>query len=320
MERKTRKDFLISYNNRDDTWAQWIAWILEQEGYQVTIHAWDFMSGGNFVLDMHRAAIECDRTIGVLSSNSMSAPLVLQEWAAALAQDPEGNQQKFVPVRISPCHPEGLLGALTNIDLVGLPENLARETLLSQVKQGRRKPATAQAFPGGVASQGAPVPAGWGADVRRVTRPEYFPGQAVPVFICADNKDLRYVEELRKHLFQLQKRGGISIWHHSDVPPGAPVQAEVDSHFEEAQIILLLVSSNLLGSSENDMLIQRAMNKSGARVLPVLLSPVALPGAPFDGLMSLPRNRVPIVKWPDRDSAWVEVSEQLLRVAQEQTA
>ena len=49
------KDFFISYNRNDKQWAEWVAWILEDEGYSVVIQAWDFRPGGNFVLDMHRA-------------------------------------------------------------------------------------------------------------------------------------------------------------------------------------------------------------------------------------------------------------------------
>lgn len=127
----TAKDFFVSYNSRDDKWAQWIAWTLEKEGYRVTLQAWDFMSGGNFMLDMHRAATECKRTIGVLSANSLTAPFILQEWAAAMAADPEGRLGKFVPVRIAPCRPDGLLRAVTYIDLVGLPREQAQDCLLS---------------------------------------------------------------------------------------------------------------------------------------------------------------------------------------------
>ncbi len=75
-------DFLISYNSADATWAEWIAWVLEENGYTVTIQAWDFRPGGNFILDMQRAAQNCDgpsgpvfdhRTIAVLSENYLNA-------------------------------------------------------------------------------------------------------------------------------------------------------------------------------------------------------------------------------------------------------
>lgn len=61
------KDFFVSYNKADRAWAEWIAWQLEEARYTVIVQAWDFRPGGNFVLDMHRAAKETERTILVLS-------------------------------------------------------------------------------------------------------------------------------------------------------------------------------------------------------------------------------------------------------------
>jgi hypothetical protein len=49
-------DFFISYTQEDRSWAEWIAWVFEEKGYAVTIQAWDFRPGGNFVLDMQKAA------------------------------------------------------------------------------------------------------------------------------------------------------------------------------------------------------------------------------------------------------------------------
>ena len=65
--REAVKDFFVSYNKADRDWAEWIAWTLEEAGYSVVIQAWDFRAGGNFVLEMHKAAKErlpsCPRTI-----------------------------------------------------------------------------------------------------------------------------------------------------------------------------------------------------------------------------------------------------------------
>ena len=55
-------DFFISYTSADKSWAEWIAYVLEEAGIQVIIQAWDFRPGSNFVLEMQRAAAEADRT------------------------------------------------------------------------------------------------------------------------------------------------------------------------------------------------------------------------------------------------------------------
>src|SRR5689334_16512978 len=79
------KDFFISYTGNDRTWAEWLAWVLEEAGYSVVIQAWDFRPGGNFVLDMQKAT-EANRTIAVLSSLYLQKPFPQSEWAAAFAQ------------------------------------------------------------------------------------------------------------------------------------------------------------------------------------------------------------------------------------------
>ena len=49
-------DFFISYTSVDETWAEWIAWIIEAAGFSVTVQKWDFRPGSNLGLEMQRAA------------------------------------------------------------------------------------------------------------------------------------------------------------------------------------------------------------------------------------------------------------------------
>jgi hypothetical protein len=58
----------------------------------------------------------------VLSPQAPRAPFVWQEWAQRLAVDPTGEQRSLVLVRVEPCEPEGLLGPVVYVDLVGLDE------------------------------------------------------------------------------------------------------------------------------------------------------------------------------------------------------
>jgi hypothetical protein len=71
MERKT--DFFVSYNSANKAWAEWMAWELEAAGYTTKIQAWDFGPGSNFVLEMQRAAVACERTIAVLSPTYLTS-------------------------------------------------------------------------------------------------------------------------------------------------------------------------------------------------------------------------------------------------------
>ena len=39
------KNFFISYNKADRQWAEWIAWLLEEQGPLTVIQAWDIRPG-----------------------------------------------------------------------------------------------------------------------------------------------------------------------------------------------------------------------------------------------------------------------------------
>jgi CHASE2 domain-containing sensor protein len=151
------KDFFVSYTSADRSWAEWIAWRLEEAGYGTIIQAWDFRPGENFVVEMQRAASEAKRTILVLSEDYLKSSFALSEWAAAFAQDPTGQAARIVPVRVKCCEPGGLLRAIIFIDLVGLSEDEARQRLIEGLAD-RAKPIAPPAFPGQTPAPAFPGP------------------------------------------------------------------------------------------------------------------------------------------------------------------
>jgi TIR domain len=142
------KDFFISYNKADRSWAEWIAWQLEAANYTTVLQAWDFLPGSNFVLAMQDAAVQATRTIAVLSPNYLTSRFTQPEWATAFAQDPTGEQGLLVLVRVQDCDSHGLLPQLIYIDMVNLDESAARMALLTGLHRGRAKPLDAPPFPG----------------------------------------------------------------------------------------------------------------------------------------------------------------------------
>jgi tetratricopeptide (TPR) repeat protein len=148
MDPNPVKDFFISYNKADRAWAEWIGWQLEEQGYTCIIQAWDFLAGGNFVLDMQRGATGAQRTIAVLSPDYLKALYTQPEWAAAFAKDPTGKDSTLLPVRVRECELEGILAPIVYIDLVTLDESNARTTLLAGVRRMRAKPSGPLPFPG----------------------------------------------------------------------------------------------------------------------------------------------------------------------------
>ena len=137
------RNFFISYNRADEQWAEWIAWALADAGYTHYFQKWDFRPGGNFVLDMQKAAETSERTLLVLTPNYLQSLYTQPEWAAAFARDPTGEKRLIVPVRVEICEPAGMLKSIVYCDLVGLDKKNARARLIAALppsgKMGNRR-------------------------------------------------------------------------------------------------------------------------------------------------------------------------------------
>ena len=86
----------------------------------------------------------------------------------------------------------------------------------------------------------------------------------------------------------------------------------LDSHFKNADIILLLISADFVSSNycyeiEMENVLERH-HAGTARVVPIILRDVDWHSAPFGKLQSLPRDGKPITLWSNRDEAWAVVA------------
>jgi hypothetical protein len=145
------RDFFISYTQADRAWAEWIAWVLEEDGHSVVIQAWDFVPGSNWVRGMRTGVLEADRTIAVLSDDYLASEYGTSEWEAAWRDDPLGAKRKLLTVRVKPCDRPDFLAAVVSVDLFGIAEAEAQARLrrmVSAVITGRAKPAEPPGFPG----------------------------------------------------------------------------------------------------------------------------------------------------------------------------
>ena len=140
-------DFFVSYNRHDRTWAEWIAWQLEEDGFSVVIQAWDLT--GNWIDAMDRAMRESERTIAVLSPHYLEALYTRSEWADAFRRDPTGERDLLVPVKVALLELSGILAQIVYVDLVDIAEDEARRRLLARAHGQRGKPSVPPGFPGG---------------------------------------------------------------------------------------------------------------------------------------------------------------------------
>jgi hypothetical protein len=84
-------DFFVSYTQADRAWAEWIAWILEEDGRRVLVQAWDFVPGSNWTQSMQEGVTSAARTIAVLSEAYLQSVYGSAEWLAAWVSDPAGK-------------------------------------------------------------------------------------------------------------------------------------------------------------------------------------------------------------------------------------
>ncbi len=154
-----RCDFFVSYTKTDEVWAVWIAWIVEELGFQTMVQAWDFPPGTNWVQKMNAGLQSCARLIAVLSPDYLNSVYGAAEWQAAWKQDAQGTNRKLLPVRVRDFNPSGLLATVVYTDLVGADEATARSLLKEMTNgafAGRVKPKVQPPFPGGQQSQERP--------------------------------------------------------------------------------------------------------------------------------------------------------------------
>jgi hypothetical protein len=143
-------DFFVSYTQADRAWAEWIAWLLEEDGYRVLVQAWDMVAGSNWISRMDQGVQRAARTVAVLSPDYSSSVYGTAEWQAAWANDPQGLQRKLIMVQVRGDRPPGLLAGVVGIDLVGLSEAAARLRLRDEIAaavRGRAKPDSPPPFP-----------------------------------------------------------------------------------------------------------------------------------------------------------------------------
>ena len=135
----TNIDFFVSYTSADRPWAEWIASELDHAGYSAVLQAWDMQPGSNLVVGLDRAAQVADRTVAVMSPALVESPYFTAEWADVFRRDPTGVLRTLLPVRVRACNPDGLLGSIVYVDLVGLSESASRAALLTSVTGGAKR-------------------------------------------------------------------------------------------------------------------------------------------------------------------------------------
>jgi TIR domain-containing protein len=137
------------------------------------------------------------------------------------------------------------------------------------------------------------------------------------LFLLHAPDDHELAAELREHLQSLVRQQLVDHFSAEELLGGDDADELLSAHLESADAIVVLVSKSLLQEGPWYQQLTRAMARQhakSARVIPVLVRPVACEGEAFARLHALPENAPPVVSWPDRDAAWACVVSGLRRV------
>jgi TIR domain len=157
----------------------------------------------------------------------------------------------------------------------------------------------------------------------------------VKLFFCYAPEDEPLRKELEKHLTLLERQDYLAGWSGRAVGAGDDWRAEIERRMSEAQVILLLVSSDFIASDHlYEVELRHALKRreQGATVYGVLLRPTDWDHGELHSLDMLPRapspspilvtpalfapsahrqGVTPVTEWPSHDAAFKSVAEVL---------
>ncbi|HEX6184410.1 MAG TPA: COR domain-containing protein [Pyrinomonadaceae bacterium] len=219
-----------------------------------------------------------------------------------------GSIKNLKPVEIVPL-PEQPEAHVPYVELLAWEEKGKEE--FEKVVDGEIITLNVQLLLNGVEAKGERGSAGGvrsAQDIERV--------RAARVFVSYSHKDERQLNELKTHLSPLERLKLIETWYDRRIVAGEDFGQKINENIDSADIILLLVSADFIAS---DYCYQKEMaralerhEKKEARVVPVIVRDVDWKVIPeLSRLTAVPKDGKPVRNWPNKDTAWRDVSERV---------
>ena len=137
------------------------------------------------------------------------------------------------------------------------------------------------------------------------------PERSIKVFISYAHADQKSRKKLEEQLSPLERSGKITIWKDQEILAGTNWENQINTHLNEADIILLLVSPSFIASNDCwNKEVPEALRRHEAglaRVIPIILKPVCWQNTPLRQLQALPTGAKPVTKWNDLDTAFDDI-------------
>lgn len=141
------------------------------------------------------------------------------------------------------------------------------------------------------------------------------------VFVSYAHKDERFKEALDEHLALMKRNNVVSVWHDRKIMPGTNWADQIDTNLQKADIIFFLVSSSFISSDycyEIEFKTAIELHQAGDAVLiPIIIRDCDWHDSSLGNIQGLPKDGLPVAKWDDPDTAWLDVVKGLKKVASE---
>ncbi|WP_069802822.1 TIR domain-containing protein [Thermogemmatispora onikobensis] len=140
------------------------------------------------------------------------------------------------------------------------------------------------------------------------------------VFIICAREDYRLLYSLLPLMSYLEVLAGIVLRTSTDLRAGAHIAAELRRHIESADVLLLLISPDLLASPTYERAISLGLERAQRgelQLIPILARPIPLEGTPLASLQLLPRNGRALSEEIARERALQEIVHEVLLICRE---
>ena len=144
------------------------------------------------------------------------------------------------------------------------------------------------------------------------------------LFISYCHDDEVFLKEFESHLTPLKRNGVISTWNDQALIAGDELDEELVLHLESSDLVAFLVSSSFLSSISCyekefiETIVRR--QRECVEIIPVIIRDCLWKETPIVRFLATPKNGKSVSNFTNRDSAWVEVVEQVMKRAKQWSA
>jgi hypothetical protein len=141
-------------------------------------------------------------------------------------------------------------------------------------------------------------------------------------FISYSHEDKQYLVSLKKHITILEKNGLLKVWDDTQLNAGDELLDEIHKYLIVADILILLVSVDFLNSFPCDKELKEILEKNKntktnkVAIIPIIVRECAWKKTILGNYIAIPKDGKPVSTFSDKDSAWVNVCEEIEKVAE----